>query len=85
MSTSLLISNMRQAADQRGLSVEVTSVLVAEAVHVFKNYDVILLGPQVRHHISQFENAGIPVEIINMRDYGTMNGWRVLKQVLSAI
>ena len=49
--------------------------------------DVLLLGPQVRFMKSQFEQKlapkGIPLEVINMADYGMMNGEKVLAQAES--
>jgi PTS system cellobiose-specific IIB component len=49
-----------------------------------KNVDVLLLGPQVRFMEKQFkdklEPKGIPVAIIDMKDYGMMNGKNVLEQ-----
>lgn len=49
-----------------------------------KNVDVLLLGPQVRFMKAQFEQKlapkGIPLDVINMQDYGMMNGEKVLAQ-----
>lgn len=51
--------------------------------------DVLLLGPQVRFMKADFEKRlapmGIPLEIINMADYGMMNGEKVLQQALNLI
>ncbi|MDU1854292.1 MAG: PTS sugar transporter subunit IIB, partial [Clostridium baratii] len=51
--------------------------------------DVILLGPQVRFLLnkmkSKYEPMGIPVEVINTVDYGTMNGAKVLAHALKLI
>lgn len=40
-----------------------------------------MLGPQVRHQLKALQKAAgdVPVEVIDMRDYGTMNGKNVLK------
>lgn len=49
--------------------------------------DIVLLGPQVRYQKSQVESmAGdVPVAVIDMRDYGTMNGEAVLEKALRLI
>ena len=51
--------------------------------------DVLLLGPQVRFMKADFEKRlapkGIPLEIINMADYGMMNGEKVLQQAFDLI
>jgi len=45
--------------------------------------DVLLLGPQVRYMANDVKKktdaAGIPMDIINMSDYGMMNGENVLQ------
>ncbi|TCD46320.1 PTS sugar transporter subunit IIB [Streptococcus sp. X16XC17] len=84
MSTSLLVTKMEQAAKARGLEADIFAVSAMEADEVFaqKESDVLLLGPQVRFMLSEFQEKlvakGIPVEVIPMVDYGMMNGEKVL-------
>ncbi|MER2040563.1 MAG: PTS sugar transporter subunit IIB [Desemzia incerta] len=91
MSTSLLVSKMEKAAAAKGLDAEIFAVSASEADANLanKNVDVLLLGPQVRFMKSQFEkkvaDKNIPVDIINMQDYGMMNGEKVLDHVLTLI
>ena len=50
--------------------------------------DIVLFGPQVRFQKPQVDklvNGRIPVEIIDMRLYGTMNGKAILESTLSKI
>lgn len=88
MSTSLLVTKMQKAAEAQGLDAEIFAVSASEADDNVekKNVDVMLLGPQVRFMKTQFEEKlapkGIPLEVINMADYGMMNGENVLKQAL---
>ena len=46
--------------------------------------DVILLGPQVRYQLAAVKKQYVskPVEVINMQDYGMMNGEKVLEHAL---
>ncbi|AOA02672.1 MULTISPECIES: PTS sugar transporter subunit IIB [Carnobacterium] len=89
MSTSLLVTKMEKAAEARGIDAEIFAVSASEADSNLesKNIDVMLLGPQVRFMKAQFEPKvaakGIPLDIINMQDYGMMNGDKVLDQALS--
>ena len=89
MSTSLLVTKMEKAAEARGLDAEIFAVSASEADTNLesKNIDVMLLGPQVRFMKAQFEPKvaakGVPLDIINMQDYGMMNGEKVLDQALS--
>lgn len=83
MSTSLLVSKMEKEAQERGLELHIEAFgtsMVDEAAQVA---DVILLGPQVRFQLNDVKKrVSIPVDVINMRDYGTMNGKAVLEQAL---
>ena len=58
-----------------------------EATRVLDEYDVILLGPQVRFIINQIKEAvagrKTGVGIIDTITYGRMDGEKVLKQILS--
>lgn len=88
MSTSLLVTKMQAASKARNMDTEIFAVSAAEADKniLSKNIDVMLLGPQVRFMKGQFEKklAGknIPLDIINMQDYGRMNGENVLDQAI---
>ncbi|MGG5343571.1 PTS system cellobiose-specific transporter subunit IIB [Enterococcus sp. AZ020] len=91
MSTSLLVTKMQKAADAQGLEADIFAVSASEADNNLesKPVDVLLLGPQVRFMKGDFEKRlepkGIPLDIINMADYGMMNGEKVLQQALNLI
>ena len=84
MSTSLLVTKMEQAAEKVGDEVEIFALPMSDGINRLSTVDCVLLGPQVRFQKSAIEKlaAGrkkgpIPVEVIDMRDYGTMNGEKV--------
>lgn len=82
MSTSMLVQKMKAAASEMGVEVEIDAKSVTEAANEIDKVDILLLGPQVGYQKGEMESlAGgrIPVEVINMRDYGTMNGKKVLQ------
>lgn len=87
MSTSLLVTKMEAAAKAQGLECSINAVGEAELRKHENEIDVLLLGPQVRFLLNKmktkFDPMGIPVEVINTVDYGTMNGEKVLKQALN--
>ncbi|MGH1831659.1 PTS sugar transporter subunit IIB [Enterococcus gilvus] len=91
MSTSMLVTKMQKAAETQGLDVLIFAIAAAEATNKLeqRKIDTVLLGPQVRFMQKQFEEKltplGIPVEVINMTDYGMMNGEKVLNQAVSMI
>ena len=88
MSTSLLVNKMKAAASEKGLEVEINALPVSECSSVIDKVDIVLLGPQVRFQKPQVDalvNGRIPVEVIDMRLYGTMNGKAILEQVIDKI
>jgi len=88
MSTSLLVSKMQKAAESDGIDAEIfaTAAADADAKLEEKHPDVLMLGPQVRYLEGQFKGKlSIPVEVINMQDYGMMNGEKVLQEALKLI
>jgi PTS system cellobiose-specific IIB component len=88
MSTSMLVSKMQKSAEEKGIDADIFAVSANEADSSLasKDVDVLLLGPQVRFMKSQFENKvadkGIAVDVINMQDYGMMNGEKVLNTAI---
>ncbi len=91
MSTSLLAAKIQAAAKEEGANIDIFATSAADADNSLNNrkVDVLLLGPQVRFMLKQFEKKlqpkGIPVAVINMADYGMMNGKKVLAQAESLI
>lgn len=85
MSTSLLVTKMEEAAKVKDLEVEIFALPISECSTVADQVDMVLLGPQVRFQKAQVDkiiNGRVPVEVIEMRAYGTMNGEEVLAQAL---
>ena len=92
MSTSLLVTKMEQAAEKVGDEVEIFALPISDGINRLSTVDCVLLGPQVRFQKSAIEKlaAGrkkgpIPVEVIDMRDYGTMNGKAVFEMAKKLI
>ena len=87
MSTSMLVQRMEKAAKEQGIEVEITAVPLTTAEKQIDEWDVIMLGPQVRHNMKQLTQIGskTPISIIEMRDYGLMNGAAVLAAALKII
>ncbi|MEO1772560.1 MULTISPECIES: PTS sugar transporter subunit IIB [Enterococcus] len=91
MSTSLLVTKMEKAAEERGMEADIFAVSASEADGKLNDTEnpvnVLLLGPQVRFMKPQFEEklAGknIPLEVIDMKDYGMMNGENVLNTAIA--
>ena len=80
MSTSILVTKMRDAAAAKSFECEIIAYPVSEIEEKAKDADVILLGPQVRYEMKKVK--GIfpekPVEAIAPTDYGMLKGDNVL-------
>ena len=83
MSTSLLVTKMEKAAAAMGDEVEIFALPISEGEKRVGDVDCILLGPQVRFNLRKIKeeaakvNPGLPVDVIDMKDYGMMNGEKV--------
>lgn len=83
MSTSLLVTKMEQAAEAAGEKAEIFALPILDGTKRLAEVDCVLLGPQVRYNLANIRNQitelglSIPCDVIDMRDYGTMNGEKV--------
>ncbi|NEZ88712.1 PTS sugar transporter subunit IIB [Weissella paramesenteroides] len=85
MSTSLLVTKMQEAAKANGKDYEIFAKSTADIDNELEadvKPDVLLLGPQVSYMQKEVKSkadaAGIPMDVINMMDYGMMKGDKVL-------
>lgn len=87
MSTGMLVIKMRDAAKEMGYDCEINAYAVAEADEVGKDADIILLGPQIQFQLERVKKIcpGKIVELINIQDYGMLNGKNVMKHVKEQI
>lgn len=88
MSTSLLVTKMKKAAEERDYEANIYALSASEAEEALQKnpVDIVLLGPQVRFMQNKFEQKmkpkGVHVKVIDMVDYGMMNGKKVLDQAI---
>lgn len=88
MSTSILVTKMQEVAAEKKIDAHIFAVSGTEAEDKLKDkpVDVMLLGPQVRYMKPRLEELAkennCVIEVIDMRDYGTMNGENVLDSAM---
>ncbi|KUO72972.1 MAG: PTS sugar transporter subunit IIB [Clostridia bacterium BRH_c25] len=86
MSTSLLVTKMKDAAMKNGIDLEIFAVSEVEVKDNIDQADVVLLAPQVRFLFNkmkqELEPKGIPTAVIDGMNYGLMRGDAVVKQAL---
>lgn len=87
MSTGLLVKKIQAAAKEKGLDLEIGAYAVGDLESVVDGADVILLGPQVGYQKDKVTAAypDYPVYVMNMTDYGMMNGKKILDDVLKLL
>jgi PTS system cellobiose-specific IIB component len=79
-STSMLVVKMKEAAEKRGITV-VIDACAENTIETNIPADVIMLGPQMGHAedgIKAKVGSEVPVTVIEMMDYGMMDGEKVL-------
>ena len=81
---------MKKAAQEKAIEIEIKAVGASSVrVEMLKEqgWQVVLLGPQVRYELKRIQKAAepIPVDVIDTRDYGLMNGKNVLDKALALL
>lgn len=77
MSTSMLVRKMKEAAcAAEGYECSIDAFSASEAATKAADADVVLLGPQIRFQKNKIAEQvpGVPVDAIDMRMYGRMDG-----------
>jgi len=89
MSTSLLVKKMEEAAEAKGIEVNIWAVAQDKAPTEMEKADVLLIGPQMRFMKKKYtpvaEEVGIPLDVIDPVTYGRVDGEAVLNQALELI
>lgn len=82
MSTSMMVNKMKEAAVSQGIEADIAAAAEGKMAEEIEGVDVVLLGPQIRYKLNDAKKVcgekGIPVDVVPMADYGTMNGKNVL-------
>ena len=82
MSSSALVIKMRNYVKQNDLDIEVYARTIDQAVYADKDYDVLLLGPQIRNEKAKLQ-ALLPdkkIAVVDMIAFGRFDAEAVIKQ-----
>ena len=87
LSTSILMNKMQKWGKEKNIDLEVKAVPMSEYLNVYKNFDCILIGPQISYQYNEIKaNAiDVPVEKISPMDYGMSNVENIMKQVKACL
>lgn len=80
MSTGLLMKKMENYWKEQGEELEITACGLSEYPDVYKNYEIIMVGPQVSYRLKEIkETTGYPCETIPSFDYAVANCPNIMK------
>lgn len=87
MSTSLLVNKMKDYCKSINYEANINAYSMSEVDRYAEDADIVLLGPQVRFNLNKIQSKypHKEVQVIDMVDYGMMNGEKVMKKVIETI
>ena len=86
MSTGIVVGKMKEAAEKHNVDLDIKAVSDADVERELDGADLVLLGPQIRHAQKRIqEYTDVPVNVIDMRDYGMMNGEKIFLEALELL
>lgn len=83
-STSMLVEKMKEAVSNKGLDI-VIDACGEGSLDSYLPVDIVMLGPQMGHAedgVKGKVGPSVPVTVIDMMDYGMMDGEKVLGTAL---
>ncbi len=85
VSTKMLCKKIVAAAESHGFEIDCDAHAVAGVETSAEGSDLILVGPQIKFMAKPLQEklVDIPVEVIDMRDYGAMNGTKIFEDMLA--
>lgn len=85
MSTSMLVTKMKKEAEIQKIECEIAAFPVMRVEQEASDADIILIGPQIQYELENIKNkmSGKIVDVIDMKDYGMMNGKNVLEKAIA--
>jgi cellobiose PTS system EIIB component len=89
ISTSILERSIREAFGTERSDWTVEAHSVDKLSELINDFDVVLLGPQIRHKLRAVKKIadenGKPCDVIDSRDYALANGEKVLNKAVQLV
>ena len=83
-SSGFIAQNMRKAAKAKGMEIKVKAVSDTELEDYLPDYDLVLVGPHLKHRIEKIKTIVKPYEIeaklIDKKSYATLDGKTILEK-----
>lgn len=89
-STGIMVAKMKEVAAAskklQDVPLDIIAYPAGELREHIENYDVVLVGPQIKHQFAELKKLADehnkPIEVIDSKDYGTVNGANILKSAI---
>ena len=91
ITTGLLVKNVQNAADERGLDIHVYSApaIIAEQAIQSQAIDALMIGPQSKYEIARLRDfltyKAVPYKLISRENYEILDGEAVLEEIIALI
>lgn len=89
MSTSVLVSRMKEYAEEKGIACTIDAYPETEVANKAKDLDIVLLGPQIKYMRKRIEQLceplGVKVMVVSNIDFGRMDAKHVLDEALKLL
>jgi len=91
ITTGLLVKNVQNAADERGLDIHVYSApaIIAEQAIQSQTIDALMIGPQSKYEIARLKDfltyKAVPYKLISKENYEILDGEAVLEEIIALI
>ena len=91
ITTGLLVKNVQNAADERGLDIHVYSApaIIAEQAIQSQAIDALMIGPQTKYEIARLKDfltyKAVPYKLISRENYEILDGEAVLEEIIALI
>lgn len=88
-SSGFMAKNIRKAAKEKGKDVNVKARSDSELDEYIEEIDLLLVGPHLKYMLSDLVSFAapynVPVQLIEEKSYGSLDGDAVLEQIESII
>ncbi|WP_239253552.1 PTS sugar transporter subunit IIB [Listeria ilorinensis] len=89
-STGVMVTKMKEIAagseKLKNTDIRIEAHPAGELREYVNDFDVVMVGPQIKHQLKMLkeitDEAGKPIQVIDTKDYGTVNGANILKDAI---
>lgn len=87
MTSAFLVEKMKKVVQEKAIPVEIAATSDALSDEFIGKVNAVMLGPQVKYLLEKVKErfSTVPVDVIKIDDYSTLNVEKVLKRALEVL